>query len=338
MNICDCDRAPRRWIAAAVQASGHPAIHTSDCKLGAGRCRRTRAAFYKLCGFTLVELLVVVGIIAVLIGIIIPALAAARRHAHTVKCASNLRQMALGWTMYSQSNGGLCLPGRLPPLATGEAYNLGYGLQFRPRWHDVLGALLGTPAVSRPIAEESREERVDGEAFLCPEVPDRDNSRNYVYGYNFQFLGNPRLRPDGKAIHFPVKASRIRAVDTIIAADSMGTAAGKPTDARTGYRDDGIGDVFAVGNHGYTLDPPRLTAASDYAEDNYRNPADRSGPDPRHHGKVNFVFCDAHVELLHPSDVGYAVMPDGSIAAMGNGAHNRRFSGTGQDDDPPAAF
>ncbi len=288
-----------------------------------------------------------IAIIAILIGILLPALQGARETGRTVVCASRMRQIAMGWQMYANENKDVSVPVQPGRYAEPDLnlYDVGNGLQYRPRWFALLGAVGGFTAYSNPSEDAADEHsiQIDGsEVFLCPNAADWTSTRNFGYGYNHQFLGNARFRsqsdPSAGLIRFPVRASSLHASSTVMAADSLGTAAGKPEADRTPNRPDGSRDPdrLAIGGHGYALDPPLMIADGDYADIRSRSPEHRSAPDERHRGQANFSFCDGHVESSNAIDMGYIKRGDGSFEAITDDADNALFSGNGLDDDPPS--
>jgi prepilin-type N-terminal cleavage/methylation domain-containing protein/prepilin-type processing-associated H-X9-DG protein len=116
--------------------------------------------------FSLIELLVVVGIIAILIGILLPTMARVRQHANRIKCQSNLRTIGQLLLIYSNSNQGWIYPvGPGDPHDSAAADNfcrMGDMLPPEERWPvHVKGLerynhpLLFCPTDQQPVAEHS---------------------------------------------------------------------------------------------------------------------------------------------------------------------------------------
>lgn len=100
-------------------------------------------------GFTLVELLVVISIIALLVAILLPALRAVRASAEQIQCLSNLRQIGLAQQTYSNDENGYHFQWRAKPG--------GFGFT-NPTWI--------------PWYEQARRYGIDVEGFKCPTLRD----------------------------------------------------------------------------------------------------------------------------------------------------------------------
>lgn len=294
--------------------------------------------------FTLIEILVVLAIIAILVAVLLPSLSNARQSAWSIRCASNMRQLAAGHASYADENDGISLPGRMGKIGAdtdrANHYEVGNGKHYRPRWMVTMGASSGFHAYANPSTDPGKENDnnrlLEHPIFKDPAVPEYLNNRNYALGYNFQFLGNTRANAAGRFVRFPVRVYELNP-STVLFADALGTAAAYETGERLPYNPQPhpVNDAREIANHGWSLDPPRLTADSDNC-DGSRDGFLRSAPDERHHGSANVAWIDGHVAASTAAKLGYINSGRGRFAYAEPRATNRFFSGTAGDDDPPS--
>jgi prepilin-type N-terminal cleavage/methylation domain-containing protein/prepilin-type processing-associated H-X9-DG protein len=245
-------------------------------------------------GFSLIELLVAIAIIAILIAILLPTFIRARQQSQQVACASNLRQIALANLLYANDNRGFCV------IAASDIFDdLGDGEGGHYRWFGTRDAA-GEPfdPARGPLTPYLG---LSGQIGVCPTFDTSAGAltgNNFeagcgAYGYNEQYIGgrNDLYGQNPQAAATSAKITQITdSAETIMFSDAGMAQA--------------VGSGAVVSEYSF-CEPP-------WQQEQPGAPStDQCYPSIafRHHGMANIAWADGHVsaELLAFSNISYGL-------------------------------
>ena len=277
-----------------------------------------------VCGFTLVELLVVIGIIALLISILLPALNRARQQANMVKCAATLQQyMTAVQTRAAERKGWIPLVGRVNfgagspwaniPAGVGDSNRLRYDYT---RWPDGFESVLPLPiAIGKYMGQKSLDydagfamhqmltDHNSGLAQInaCPSVGRTEDGAGPSYSrilFQYDSGGGGWFWQNNLDFVFNDAVTGYQAESKYASRTYNGNLARVKQPSVVMFMGDGLPSEIAM--HTMSPMPTSIGAvtAGDALEGNGKAVGKNSFDLKRHRGRMNIAFCDGHVASI----------------------------------------